>query len=527
MKEKKMNKPLIELKSAIKTYTLDQDKVISPDETLNRVFNTLAATDANILDKIVRVANKLNIPMYSARGGADFVSVVNSSATTGKGATEVQAQASAMMELIERFTSFGYKYDITASYNHIKDEVKDFKIFFPLLNHVDDEENIIRNLSEVSLEWTPGYNLSKNENTLVPSIYKNIVGTNGLASGNTLEEAVLHGICEVMERHVLTRIESDRIITPEIRPDSIDHPIARDLMNKYKANNMKLILNDFTLDMGIPTIAAIAYYTTDDGLDMLYISAGTHTDPMKALIRALTELPQYIYNIDVLKKRSYSAERIHNIKFINEGMIRSGIVYKKDSDYLTNCSQQINMDEIKNYSQPDIKNEIEVCIDILAGHGIEIIVINKTHPVLNIPVVRVVGLNSMINSEDTNLSIYYYQGLCYKNSSDLRQAINALNKAAEINPEAERIYTELGLCHYMEYKKTMDVRHRDLAVLNFKKTIELERDMPNVPVYCQLASILINMGNLDEGKVFFSKAINLSPILISTPFYKKFAHLVN
>jgi len=72
-----------------------------------------------------------------------------------------------------------------------------------------------------SVAWVKGVELNSNQETWVPAIavfhpYVSKMdlplfrtSTNGLACGNNLEEAVLHGLCEVVERN-------DSVLRPKV-----------------------------------------------------------------------------------------------------------------------------------------------------------------------------------------------------------------------------------------------------------------------------------------------------------------------
>ena len=514
-----MNKPLLELKSAIKTYTLDQDKVITPEETLNKAYDVLARCHLDIFKEFVPI-NILDIPLYFAKGGVDYVNTVHAEHSSGKGFTHKQAQASGLMELIERFSAFSYKYELLHTYSEIKDKVPDFKRFFPLLTHMPDEAKIITELADIPLHWSYAYNLTKQQNTLIPQIYQDIVWSNGLAAGNTIEEAILQGICEIIERHVVSNIELNKIETPTITPDSIQNPMAIELINKFKDTNMEIILKDFTLEMEIPTIGAIGYYKAGEKLvddyEWRMIVAGTHTDPLKALLRALTELVQALKSFLHLKKDKQ--EKL--LKFVDEGIIKSGILTKKAISYIENSSQQTNFDEIKNYAKHDIKDEIEMCVNILAQKGIEILVVDMTHSELHIPVVRVAGLNSLLNAPETNISIYFLQGVCYQRIGQFDKAIEAFIKAQKKEPDFYQAYNSLGVCYYNIYKQNENIEYLDLAIENFKRSIDL---LPTRAIdFFNLASMLFNKGNREEAKTFFNKALKLDQNYKFTKLYQKF-----
>jgi len=55
----------IKLRDAFKGYTFDQDKIITPEETVGRFKNRLKEVNLDILEETVRIDNgRLNIPIY-------------------------------------------------------------------------------------------------------------------------------------------------------------------------------------------------------------------------------------------------------------------------------------------------------------------------------------------------------------------------------------------------------------------------------------------------------------------------------
>ena len=104
-----MEKMPIRLTDCFKTYTYDQDKVFSPAETVTRFKKRLAEVDLDILKEVRRIDNgRLDIPVYFSVTGQDARQVIGNKKQMGKGCTEEQSQASACMELGERFSFFSF-----------------------------------------------------------------------------------------------------------------------------------------------------------------------------------------------------------------------------------------------------------------------------------------------------------------------------------------------------------------------------------------------------------------------------------
>ena len=95
------------LQDVFKSYTYDQDKVLSPEETVAHVRERFASVDLDILDKTMRIdSGRLDIPVYISLCGTDAVPLTSTKKQMGKGNTVIQAEASALMELAERFSFF-------------------------------------------------------------------------------------------------------------------------------------------------------------------------------------------------------------------------------------------------------------------------------------------------------------------------------------------------------------------------------------------------------------------------------------
>ncbi|MGD0216805.1 MAG: hypothetical protein ABSC45_04755, partial [Desulfobaccales bacterium] len=94
--------PILPLTDAFKGYTYDQDKLLTPEDTVRRVRERLAGLDLEILAETMRIdSGRLDIPVHISLLGADARRVVPTQKQMGKGATPVQSEASALMELVE------------------------------------------------------------------------------------------------------------------------------------------------------------------------------------------------------------------------------------------------------------------------------------------------------------------------------------------------------------------------------------------------------------------------------------------
>src|SRR5512133_2140871 len=79
--------------------------------------------------------------------------------------------------------------------------------------------------------------------------------TNGLASGNNMEEAVLHGLCEVIERDAWSLCEGRRRINADLE---LDIPEVQRIARMFTDKGIELHFKDMTSDIGLPVIAVAA-----------------------------------------------------------------------------------------------------------------------------------------------------------------------------------------------------------------------------------------------------------------------------
>ena len=120
------------LSDAYKGYTLDQDKIVSPEKTIQRFREKLKQIDMDILEQTIRIdKGRLDIPIYFSMCGREAEEVIGTKKQMGKGGTPKQAEASAVMELAERFSFFSFwknpKNFSVAEYGSVKGPALPFK----------------------------------------------------------------------------------------------------------------------------------------------------------------------------------------------------------------------------------------------------------------------------------------------------------------------------------------------------------------------------------------------------------------
>jgi len=371
------------VKDPVDTYDSNEEKL--------RTAGITRITEITHLDRV-------KIPVFSSiRPTAQSGGV---SVYAGKGATVEQARASAMMEGFERYSA--EKQDIDqekisiSAYNEIKND--------SVLNPRDlllpkSFEN--QNIEMQKLEWIEAEEIISESPILVPAnavfhpyipnreikpsamaMFKG--NTNGLASGNVIEEAVLHGIFEVVERDAWSIFELTKRNKKQIDLDTIENETVNELVEKFTSQGIKIKLMDITADLKIPTIVASADDTVLKDAALLTLGVGTHLNPEIAAIRALSEVAQS------------RATQIHGTR---EDTVRADFMRKAgyenmkrtNKDYFVEEDEKINLSDIENKITGSIKRDIEVSIEEVQKAGLDkVIYYDLTREEIGVNVARVI-----------------------------------------------------------------------------------------------------------------------------------------
>jgi ribosomal protein S12 methylthiotransferase accessory factor len=157
------------LKDAFKRFTLDQDKVLPPEETVRRFKEKLKEVNLDILERTIRIDNgRLDIPVYFSICGQDAYKVIGTKKQMGKGATPQQSEASAVMELAERFSFFSFHKNpnnfFVEQHRNLKNHALPFEaIALSVHDNSDDLDKAQEVFSTLPLKWTWAYNLTRQE----------------------------------------------------------------------------------------------------------------------------------------------------------------------------------------------------------------------------------------------------------------------------------------------------------------------------------------------------------------------------
>lgn len=220
----------------------------------------------------------------------------------GKGVDDDAAMASAIMEAVEYAIAEAPEAPaIVATAARLEAEGR---AVFDIAPWLPPKEPLARDLE---LSWLEGADLFSGAPVYAPRDALVIGGaetltaisqsTNGLASGNTLEEATFHALCELIERDATTLwiFKSDAAAAAtEIDAASFADPLVDDLVARVERAGLRLTLFDQTTTIGLPVIFALLAPRDHPATRYFDLAAGCGCHPIavRAAIRAITEAAQ-------------------------------------------------------------------------------------------------------------------------------------------------------------------------------------------------------------------------------------------
>jgi ribosomal protein S12 methylthiotransferase accessory factor len=320
----------------------------------------------------------------------------------GKGSTAEQGEASALMEAIERYSGVfqGDEIRMTRRFADFPsgDAIvpNDVMLFSDaqyerdqaLTNGPIDARSVPPAPFDRSaeIEWSPVWSLRDQRFRYLPTgllyfFYPGQINadSNGCAAGNTLAEAIVQGFLELVERDSYAIWWYNRLQRPQVDLDQFDDSYVRDLRTQLAETGRRLWVLDITSDLGVPSFVALAHWM-NNGQENIEFGSGAHFDPRIAMLRALTELNQ----------------------FLSIGLMGGGTGEKSSLDgstpfrlqdhlYLTPANgPAVQHGSGSKLDLLDTRKQVAACVRTARQKGLDFLVLDQTRPDIDVPVARVI-----------------------------------------------------------------------------------------------------------------------------------------
>lgn len=385
---------------AEKTSSDGTERAVPIDDTLDRIQPKLSQMG------ITRVAtltglDRIGVPVVAVyRPESRSLAVAQ-----GKGLTLAAARASGLMESIELYHAEHVELPLLyGSYRELASKHRMVEV--PRLPRLSSSTFH----QDLPLLWVSATDLLGSSTALLPYelVHMDLrtplpagsgaffMSSNGLASGNTLEEAVAHAIWELIERDANTLWHvgggNERAST-RVDLETVNDPDCLAVLSLYDQADVEVCVHETTTDLGIPSFNATVIDRDEHQLRLMPPLCGSGCHPQKriALLRALTEAAQGRLTMisgarDDWSPRAFEPHATRE-RWLAErerfARVASGRSYR----------------DVLEFRRETFAEDIQVALMAVARAGLGgVWVINLTRPQLGIPVVRVVipGLESLV-----------------------------------------------------------------------------------------------------------------------------------
>lgn len=339
----------------------------------------------------------------------------------GKGTTDLDARVSAICESLERYSGQlqGDELRVRSTMLELADAavhpnevlLYDQRQFgttdasTPMFQQVDDPFD-----ESAEVDWTPLWSLTQRRARYLPTsmLYFDCspecevpapagarmatADSNGNAAGSCLEDAIVQGFLELVERDAVALWWYNRSSVAGVDLASCGDDWVRSQIRVHRDLQREMWVLDLTADLGIPVMAALSR-RVDDGREDITFGFGAHLDPQIAVRRAVTELAQMLpgvvgrqtgdldFRVDDPEADSwYRYATLANQPYLRADPALAGRRLA-DFDYRPTT---------------DFAEDVTALVDLAAAHGLEVLVLDQTRPDIALSVVKVVvpGLRS-------------------------------------------------------------------------------------------------------------------------------------
>jgi ribosomal protein S12 methylthiotransferase accessory factor len=413
----------VTLQSRAKRFRSDGGhRTVPPEETYERYRHHVSPIVGAVSELRPALGGQSEVAPSFVAGhnfsmGVDSVAFLQESlrgVSGGKGSTRIQAMVSGLCEAIERYSGVhtGEEYTVRGRYRDLAPRAlhpNECMGFSEEQYRGREDWNRSQPPSRCvivprpfdpaqEVDWAPLWSLRRREERLLPAAYCYyghpefagrwcIPDSNGCAAGNVVEEAILQGFLELVERDAVALWWYNRVRRPGLDLDSFALPYLGEIQDHYASLGRRLWVLDLTADLGITTLACVSARTSGPAEDVL-VGFGAHFDPQVALLRAVTEVNQFLPSVARTRSDGSTVYRFGDelaLRWWREARTAQMPYLVPDPERPAR-----RREEFEDPSSDDLAADVELCVERAARRGLDVLVQDLTRPDIGLPVVRVV-----------------------------------------------------------------------------------------------------------------------------------------
>jgi len=412
--------PLV-LESRLKTVG---HRTLTPEETFERYKHHISPVTGAVTSLLTREDSPFG-RSYSAVAGHYFPIIKDDirllrvclyARSGGKGDTLIQAKTSALCESLERYSgiAWGEEKKVFGTYRELASDaihIRDLTLFSEAQYRNREAWNLACQTAQefvpdpladdARIAWTPAWSLSNKCFRYLPTAFCyyghqdferpfSLSDSNGNAAGNVLEEAILQGFLELVERDAVALWWYNRLRLQAVDVDSFHLPYWVEMKTLYHEKLKRdLHVIDLTADLKIPVFVAISRNLMGPTEDII-VSPGAHLDPETAMVRALVEANQYLPAL-VHEPGTFMPEYAQQLSDPKMVAWWKTATYENQPYLLPDPLKPARKrDDYPALSSTDLREDVRTCVRIARERGMEVLVVNQTRLDIGLPVVKVV-----------------------------------------------------------------------------------------------------------------------------------------
>jgi len=393
-------------------------RVCSPEATLAR-FSHHVSPVCGIVDGLQSLVDDesgvvhVHSSPYQSRAGSESMTNLAGDmgrSATGKGKSQAHSQASALAEALERYSwrYSGEESSIKASLNELGDEAMhpNRLMLFSKSQYRNRAELMKDRMTKhripapfnthETMDWIRVWNVTRNKPVYLPAALccqgyplngrepTCIADTNGNSAGNVLEEAVLQGFMEVVERDAASIWWYNRLTMPAVDLTSFDDPYITALQEYYETCGKKMWMLSLATDFCVPIFLAVSC-DPHRRRQSIALGFGAHFDALVAATRALTEMNQMLCNVDMFSQNREFQKRENELRMWYED------TKIEDHQYLCPKPETplLNHRDFSYAVHADLLDDVRACVALADSSGMDVLLLDQTRPDVGMPVVKV------------------------------------------------------------------------------------------------------------------------------------------
>lgn len=393
---------------------------LTPQQTIDQ-YGHHVSRRTGVVEQLRRIGDEAS-PVHVVESGVNLATVRKGAkacgfrqSAGGKGSTAEQARAGALAEAIERFTATysGEEPTIVTSLDDLGADGLDPRALtlFSAAQYADrdnwnaEHKPMHKVPAEfdpsLEMEWSPAWSITGDRRVWLPTPYTYylyrgrhpangcIADSNGNAAGTSIEDAILQGFFELVERDAVATWWYNRIPRPpadlDAYAEAFDEPYLPRIREHYsEVLDRDVWVLDITSDLGVPTFAAAS--RARSGAPRVLLGFGAHRDPRGALLRAITEMNQMLGMIPGLEQ--HPTDDVHPGVFPEVAWWRQESL--ADHAHVMPAGDPVGPKAHAHDWTTDGKENVERVAALVVNANMELHVANLTRPDLGMPVVKVI-----------------------------------------------------------------------------------------------------------------------------------------